>query len=108
MTAEATSLPHPLCLNRRRLHCFPSAEGLQHDEVVGMSDTISGRTPSFLHWATKGLTWERATRDPKPDSPVHPSVEERFALDQAHYQGGTGRYRPEALRTHQKFHLLYD
>jgi uncharacterized protein (DUF2235 family) len=107
MVDETQSLPEKLLFNPRRLHVFPSAEGLQHDEVAGMNDTICRRTPRFLLWATRGLSWKKRVRDPRPDSPMHPSVGERFALASAPYQGGTGPYRPEALKDHDSFKHLY-
>lgn len=107
MVDEATSLPHPLLVNREKLNLYPSAAGIQHDEVAGMSDTIRGRTPALLRWLTKHWTWETAVRDPKPESPMHPSVDERFALPEARIQGGQAPYRPEALRSHVRYQHLY-
>jgi uncharacterized protein (DUF2235 family) len=107
MIEEATSVPYPLFLNLAQLHLFPSSAGLQHDEVAGMADTIRGRTPGFLRWLTRGLSWEEKQRDPKPIASLHPSVTKRFALDAVPRQGGEGPYRPEALREHELFKQLY-
>jgi hypothetical protein len=38
---------------------------------------------------------------------MHPSVDERFALASVPHQGGSGPYRPEALRDHNKYKHLY-
>lgn len=107
MVDEASSLPHPLQLDMRRLHLFPAADGLQHDEVASMTDSIRRRTPFFLRWLTGGMTWKQAIRDPMENSPVHPSVVERFAMEQVEHLGGRGPYRPEALKKHEQFLHLY-
>lgn len=107
MVAETQSLPARLLINARRLHLFPSAAGLQHDEVAAMNDTIHRRTPAFLRQATRGLSWKKAVRDPPPGAPMHPSVDERFAMASVPHQGGDGPYRPEALRNHERYRHLY-
>jgi len=107
MVDETQSLPEKLLINPGRLHLFPSAAGLQHDEVAGMNDTVCRRTPAFLRWATRGLSWKRNARDPMPDSPMHTSVDERFAMESVPHQGGSGPYRPEALRNHERYKHLY-
>jgi uncharacterized protein (DUF2235 family) len=107
MVDETQSMPHRLLISRRRLHAFPAADGLQHDEVANMNDVICRRTPRFLLWATRGLSWKKRIRDPKPNSPMHPSVDERFAMASVPFQGGSGPYRPEALRNHERYKHLY-
>jgi uncharacterized protein (DUF2235 family) len=107
MIDETQSLPDKLLCNPQRLHAYPSADGLQHDEVAGLNDLICRRTPRFLLWATRGLSWKKRVRDPKPDAPMHPSVDERFALASVPYLGGSGPYRPEALRNHVRYKHLY-
>jgi hypothetical protein len=107
MADEALSLPHPLLLDVRRLNIFPAADGLQHDEVASMRDTIVGRTPFLLRWLTRNMSWKMAVRDPKPNSPMHPSVAERFAMKRVERLGGHGPYRPEALREHKQFRHFY-
>lgn len=107
MVGETRSLPHGLLIDARRFHLFPSAAGLQHDEVAAMNDTIRRRTPAFLRWATRGLSWKKAVRDPPPGAPMHPSVDERFAMASVPHQGGDGPYRPEALRNDERYRHLY-
>lgn len=103
MLGEARSVPHPLKVDERHLKLFPSAGGLQHDEIAGMSDTIRSRTPSFLRWLTHKWSWKKALRSPAENAILHPSVEERFRFDSVPRQGGEGPYRPEGLRTHERF-----
>lgn len=107
MVDEARSIPHPLKLNDRRLALFPSAAGMQHDEVAGMADTIRRRTPWGLRWFTRGWSWPVRLREPIAEATMHPSVAERFALEPVDRQGGEGPYRPEALRHHISFAHLY-
>ena len=111
MIDEATSVPHPLLIDLSKLTLHPSADGLQHDEVAGMSDTIRGRTPAFLRWLTRHWTWPIAPRLlPKGvTSPtVHPSVADRFALASVQQQGQSRPYRPEPMRNHDTFKHYYD
>ncbi|WP_041864900.1 DUF2235 domain-containing protein [Sphingomonas sp. MM-1] len=103
MLEEARSVPHPLLVDDSRLRLFPSAAGLQHDEVAGMADTIRARTPAPLRWLTRALTWKVERRQPIETATLHPSVEERFELPSVPRQGGEGPYRPEALRNHERF-----
>lgn len=103
MLEEARSVPHPLKIDDSRLKVFPSSGGLQHDEIAGMADTIRSRTPAFLRWATCKLNWRKQLRAPVANATLHPSVEMRFRLDRVPRQGGEGPYRPEALRSHERF-----
>ncbi|CAB4920422.1 unannotated protein [freshwater metagenome] len=107
MLEEARAVPHPLLVDAARLKLFPSAAGLQHDEVAGMADTIRNRTPALLRGLTRRLSWKVEHRSPKRNATLHPSVAERFALDSVPHQGGDGPYRPEALRHHERFDHLY-
>lgn len=107
MLEEARSVPHPLRVDDSRLKLFPSPAGLQHDEIAGMSDTVRSRTPAFLRWATHKLSWKKALRTPPENATLHPSVEKRFHLEGVPHQGGGGRYRPEALRNHERFRDEY-
>lgn len=107
MIDEAKSVPHPLLLNEERLQLYPAPDGLQHDEVARMSDTIRGQTPGLFRWLTKKWTWKVQLRDPIPEATLHPSVGQRFALPSVASQAGDGPYRPEALRKHKNFRHLY-
>lgn len=108
MLQEAQSVPHALKVDDSRLRIFPSAAGLQHDELIGMADTIRSRTPALLRWLTKTLNWKVAARAPIATATLHPSVAERFAMESVRHQGGEGRYRPEALRNHELFREKFE
>jgi uncharacterized protein (DUF2235 family) len=107
MLEEARSVRHPLIVDDSRIHLFPSADGVQHNEVVGMSDTVLSRTPFWLRRLTRSITWKVQPRDPKDTATMHPSVSERFALDAVPRQGADGPYRPDVLRTHELFRDHY-
>ena len=66
-------------------------DGMQHDET---------RSAAF-RWAKKTL------REPVPDATLHSSVLPRFALDGVQQYDVTARYRPEALRNHEKLAHYY-
>jgi hypothetical protein len=62
--------------------------------------------PRWLKWLTpKGYAVQ--AREMMPYFLVHPSVGERFALPSVPQCGGSGPYRPEALRGHDKFKAGY-
>ncbi len=107
MLDEARSVPHPLIVDDTRIRLFPSADGVQHDEIAGMSDTVRSRSPFWLRRLTRSITWKIQRRDPKDIATMHPSVSERFALESVHRQGTDGPYRPAALRTHELFRDHY-
>ncbi len=107
MLAEACSVPDPLIVDRSRIHVFPNAGGVQHDEIVGMSDTMRSRTPGWLRRLTRSFTWVVQERDPKDTATTHGSVLERFALGSVPCQGCDGPYRPAVLRTHELFRGFY-
>lgn len=108
MLGEARSMPEPLLVDDKRLRVFPSPAGLQHDEVAGMADTIRSRTPAPLRWITRALGWGVELRQPIATATLHPSVAERFALENVPRQGGGGPYRPVALRDHELFRDKYE
>jgi uncharacterized protein (DUF2235 family) len=107
MLEEAASVPHPLVVDADRLKIYPSAGGLQHDEIAGMSDTIRKHTPGLLRGLTRNWSWKEAPRAPRADAVLHPSVNERFSLASVPHQGGEGPYRPEPLRNHQDLQWAY-
>ena len=90
------------------LYLFPRADGLQHCEVAGMQDVLEARTPRWLRPLTRRLGWKTKIREINPEAPVHPTVEERFQLLQVPQGAGSGSYRPEALRDHEKFRAYYE
>lgn len=108
MIEQATEIPYPLQLDKRKLNLFPAADGLQHCEIVSTQDKIDALVPRWLKWLIKPNGYEVRVRDLKPHYLVHRSVEERFALGQVDQCGGTAPYRPEALRNHDKFKGRYE
>lgn len=96
---DASGNPH--------LQVFPSADGVQHCEVVAMQDTIAGRLPKWLLKIWTPPTWPVKLREIDPRAPVHPSVEERFKLASVINAAGSGPYRPKALEGHDKFKQYY-
>ncbi|MBY3328788.1 DUF2235 domain-containing protein [Rhizobium laguerreae] len=90
MADKATLIPHPIIIDYRWLNLFPSAKGLQHDEIR------SGR-----------LAWKLGVREIEIDAPLHPSVLERFKLQGAIQFDELREYRPEALRNHKGVAHLY-
>lgn len=107
MVDEATSVPHPLLVDRARLQGYPSPDGLQHDEIAGLADTIHRLTPAPLRFLTRAVNWATGKRDPIATATLHPSVEARFQLPTAPHQGGDAPYRPEALRHHERLKSFY-
>lgn len=107
MLKEARSVPDPLIVDERRIRIFPAPDGVQHDEIAGMSDTVRQRTPTWLRWLTRSITWKESPRSPRNDATMHPSVAERFATTSVPRQGGDGPYRPPVLREHELFRKFY-
>jgi len=107
MLEEARSVPSPLIVDEARLNVFPDAAGVQHDEIAGMADTVRRRTPAWLRWLTRSITWKAQPRQPRTDATMHPSVAARFAAPSVPHQGGDGPYRPAVLRGHEVFRDFY-
>lgn len=102
---EVMSIP------RLRLH--PSPAGAQHYEVLGMRDAIAARTeaswvPARIRKCAEGKSWEEEARDPKPDAPVHPSVDERFAAGSVIECDGLKPYKPDVLARHDRFRHYHE
>jgi len=107
MLEEARSVANPLIVDDSRIRIFPDPEGIQHDEIAGMRDTVRQRTPTWLRWLTRSITWKQSLRDPKINATMHPSVTERFAAASVPWQGGDRPYRPPVLRAHELFRDFY-
>ena len=123
MIEEVLGLPDglkigPVLVNGKRLpktsedgtslHLFPRADGLQHCEVAGMQDLLEARIPHWLRPFTNSLGWTTKIREINSEAPVHPTVQERFQLAHVLQCAGSGPYRPEALRNHEKFRAYYE
>ncbi len=68
------------------LHCYPDATAMQHDEAKS----------SIFRFARKKL------RAAMPDSPLHPTVLERFRAAAVQQYDVIGPYRPETLKHHKQ------
>jgi uncharacterized protein (DUF2235 family) len=96
------------------LHVYPAADGVQHCEIAGTHDTLEDYAallpswcPAFVREKILSLNWPVKIREIKHASPVHPTVQERFALNAVLQCSGSGAYRPEALKDHDDFKQLY-
>jgi hypothetical protein len=58
MVDEATNIPHPIIVDFSKLHMFPAADGMQHDEVASVLDGYPGWFPR--RWR---MSWKPAIRD---------------------------------------------
>ena len=123
MIEEAIEIPHGLRIGPVRVHgsplagtpdvgtpleLFPAADGLPHSEVAGMQDVLGGLIPGWLRRFTSGLGWKAGPREIRRDAIVHPTVDERFRLDEVLQSDGFGPYRPAALKEHVKFGSYYE
>ncbi len=90
MVKRATNVTHPITVDERWLHLYPSSAGVQHDEIK------SG-------W----LPWKSCVRQIPTDAPIHPSVVDRFKLEGVVHYDETKPYRPEGLRTHDAVKQFY-
>ena len=105
---------HPvevMSIPRLRLH--PSPLGAQHCEIAGMQDAITERTeaswvPGWVSKWAADKSWEVGGREPKPDAPMHHSVDDRFAARAVVQCDGLRPYRPEALAGHARFRHFYE
>ena len=101
MVEQATEIPHPLILDRSRLHIYPSAAGMQHCEVASLRD-------KYPHWARQLLPgWRVKRRSEVLGAPLHQSVLDRFQLDVVQQCATRAPYRPAALRADPRVAHLY-
>lgn len=92
------------------LHLYPAADGVQHCEIAGMRDTldaIAEKWPRCLRSFIATENYETITRAVLHNASVHDTVTERFALEDVIDCAKIGKYRPEALRGHDKFKQFY-
>lgn len=97
MLEEATCLPHPLLVDRSRLHLFPDPTGMQHCEIESMRD-------SYPRWIPQRLrpVWARQSRELNTQAPLHPSVAVRIRHRRGVLKyGRIAPYRPTNLATHE-------
>jgi uncharacterized protein (DUF2235 family) len=109
MVEEATSLPHPLIIDRTTLNLYPSSSGPQHDErqvlIDGMPSWLSKLLLAILPPSRVG--WAEGFRSPPNDAPLHPSVVERFSQKRVQIYGSYKPYRPGNLRHHSDVKQFY-
>jgi uncharacterized protein (DUF2235 family) len=74
-------------VNRERLNCSPSSDGMMHDEcMVGIAGTR--------------VRWPHGDREVPKDAKLHDTVYERLKMDSVRNFVGYGKYRPASLRHH--------
>lgn len=97
MLDEATSLPHPLLVDRSRLHLYPDPTGMQHCEIESMRNSYPSWIPHQLR-----PVWARQSRDLNAQAPLHPSVAVRIRhKDGVLHHGRSAHYRPTNLTAHE-------
>ncbi len=82
-------------VNRDLLRCFPSPDGMMHDELM------VGHTSANIHF------WAAAERRVDAQGELHPTVLERLRLPSVRNYSGFGLYRPNALRDHPQATEFY-
>jgi uncharacterized protein (DUF2235 family) len=95
MVHEATTVEHPLIVDRTKLRLKPSHDGIQHDERTG--------------W---GRAWVEGTREgvrngQGPDILHEDFVHKRFGLPKARCVTGDRPYRPKSLAKHRDYLSFY-
>ncbi|MDB5751082.1 MAG: hypothetical protein JWP65_1503 [Ramlibacter sp.] len=103
MLEQATTLPHPLQVDRSKLSLFPDPAGMQHDEIESMRD-------SYPWWVPKAWrhTWVEKPRKVPAGAILHPTVAERVALSGGVLRyGRRTAYRPTNLSSHGQVAQFY-
>jgi len=76
-------------IDRDVLNCFPSHDGMMHDEcMVGVGGTR--------------LRWSQQVREVPDEATLHDSVYERLKMETVRNFVGYGKYRPASLQNHKK------
>lgn len=89
MVDAAVSIRNGLKIDRAVLRLYPAHDAMQHDQrKVGL--------PIVTRWL--GWTWSRSPREIPWGAPLHPSVFERFRLEEVLQLDAMVPYRPEGLR----------
>ena len=70
-------------------------------------DALAEKWPRWLRGFIATENYETTTRAVLHDANVHDTVTERFALEEVIDCAKVGKYRPEALREHDKFKQFY-
>ena len=98
MVNEATSVDNGLLVDRKKLNIYPDAGGIQHCEVVALRQSLPRWIPKFLRFSWKEKVRSRANFDS-----CHESVMDRAKLTNISKLGVAQPYRPEALKSDDKF-----
>jgi hypothetical protein len=70
-------------------------------------DALAEKLPGFLRGFISEKNYETIKRAVLHDANVHDTVTERFALEEVINCAKAGKYRPEALRGHDKYKQFY-
>lgn len=103
MQGQAAELPHPLQVEKAKLHLFPDSAGMQHSEVEHLRESYPSWMPSWLRHL-----WEEEPREIPTDAPLHPSVSARCSLQSAPQHGQLLAYRPSNLAKHTLLNGFFD
>lgn len=98
MVDEALALPHPLIVDRNKLHLYPDAKGMQHCEVFAQQQGP---------WWTRLVPWPSTPRTINEDAELDPTVYARFDTTCILDCDQKAAYRPEALRHHTALKQFY-
>lgn len=99
MLNEALALPHPLLVDRTKLHLYPDAGGLQHSEVFAQQQGS---------WWIRLVAWPSTPRHINSEADLDPTVYERFNAGCVLDCDQKVRYRPKALRHHKNLQQYYE
>jgi len=102
MIEELKSINDPPLFDMSKLKLYPDALGMQHDEERAQAD----RRPK---WIPK-LCWPKWATTPRKEAkgvPMHPSVHERFKAQAVLQYDQITPYRPENLRSDDRFKHYY-
>lgn len=89
------------------LYMYPAEDGVQHDEILGMRDTLNSIQPRWLARLLRNRNYTENVRTIPDDAIIHPSVHKRLALDDVRHADGRRAYRPNALRPVTRFAQYY-
>jgi uncharacterized protein (DUF2235 family) len=104
MVEQATTIPHPIRIDRSKLHLYPDARGMQHCEVLSLLELYPRWFPQ--RWRK---SWSEEPRFPDLTlEACHPTVRERLDLPAIHKHGIRQPYRPEPLRGDPALKAFYD
>lgn len=103
MIQETQLAPRPPKFSSLKLSIYPSAAGLQHDEIMAFKEAWPRWVPVALRW-----TWRQAVRKIDGAAKLHPSVFDRFAMTAVPVHDERKPYRPEALRDHQAVSTYFE